>query len=113
MDVDDIATIHVKALDSSISRNRRIFHGPELITVTNVARKIRQEYPQLRARIPEPPTDGDGLLQLLAKFDTSQAYTFFGSQWKGWWESAKATVEDILKYEQRDRFQEARDPWKP
>ncbi|KAJ5621170.1 hypothetical protein N7510_005154 [Penicillium lagena] len=113
MDVDDVATIHLQAISTSVPGNRRyILHAPEPITAVKVARKIREEYPQLKSRVPEAPAGGDGLIQPLAKFDTSEMNYHFGSEWKGWWESAKATIDDILKCEKPDTQREVKDPWK-
>jgi hypothetical protein len=42
---------------------------------------------------------GDGLPIPLVKVDISKFENVFGTQWKGWWESAKATVDDILRLE--------------
>lgn len=68
------------------------------MNAAQLANKVRANYPDLRSRVPaggkeEPwPTS-------MAKCDTSQADEVFGTNWIGWWESAMATVEDILKYE--------------
>jgi hypothetical protein len=52
----------------------------------------------LRSRVPEGGA-GDELPIPLVKVDISKFGNVFGTQWKGWWESAKATVDDILKLE--------------
>ena len=52
----------------------------------------------MRSRVPEGGA-GDELPMLLVKVDISRFESVFGAQWKGWWESAKGTVEDILRLE--------------
>jgi len=52
----------------------------------------------LRSRVPEGGA-GDELPIPLVKVDISEFENVFGTQWKGWWESAKGTVDDILRLE--------------
>ncbi|KAM3070404.1 hypothetical protein ACMFMG_010231 [Clarireedia jacksonii] len=100
MDVDDVATIHVKALrDTTPGNQRYVFHIREPVTAAAVAQKIREEYPQLRDRVPAPKPGSDVLPESMSRFDTSKSDAVFGTEWKDWWKSAKATVDDIVKYE--------------
>jgi hypothetical protein len=52
----------------------------------------------LRSRVPAGG-EGDELHTPLVKVDISKFENVFGTQWKGWWESAKGTVDDILRLE--------------
>lgn len=98
-----MATIHLKALENTTPGNQRyVFHIPEPITTNAVARKIQQEYPELSNRIPEPTPEASASPSSLSHFDTSKADAVFGRKWKGWWDSVKETVEDILKYEVKE-----------
>ena len=98
-DVEDVAAIHVRTLDVNIPGNKRyLFHAGPLLKAQKVANQIRETYPQLRSRVPEGGA-GDELPIPLVKVDISKFGNVFGTQWKGWWESAKATVDDILRLE--------------
>ncbi|PQE19026.1 hypothetical protein CJF32_00010448 [Rutstroemia sp. NJR-2017a WRK4] len=100
MDVDDVAAVHVKSLKESTPGNQRyVFHIGEPLTAAAVAQKIREEYPQLKDRVPAPKPGSDVVPDSLSRFDTSKSDAVFGTEWKDWWESVKATVDDILKYE--------------
>ncbi len=63
-----------------------------------LANKLRANYPDLRSRV---PAGGKEELwpKSMAKYDTSRSDEVFGTKWIGWWGSAMATVDDILKYE--------------
>ena len=93
-----MALIHVKSLLLSTPGNKRYLFNAGTMSVNAVVRKIREEYPQLRERVLEGG-GGDGFPVPMAKCDTSRSDEVFGTEWKGWWESAKATVDDILEYE--------------
>ncbi|KAE8448353.1 hypothetical protein EG329_009597 [Mollisiaceae sp. DMI_Dod_QoI] len=101
MDFDDVAKIHIKALDRRVASGRYIFHIKELVTARMMARKIREEFPELRDRVAEPKEEGDGLMSPLCRFDTEKADKAFGTEWMGWWESIRGAVEDILEYEKK------------
>ncbi|KAF1991988.1 NAD(P)-binding protein [Aulographum hederae CBS 113979] len=99
MDVDDVAAIHIKALDSSkVPGNERYLFFDGVVSSNEAANKIREAYPQLRDRVPEGG-EGKGLPPTLAQFDISKAEKVFGNQWKGWWKTVDASVKDILEYE--------------
>ena len=68
------------------------------MSVNRLAAKVRETFPELRSRVPEPG-EGDGFPSPIVEFDISKFEKVFGSQWKGWWESARATIEDILAFE--------------
>lgn len=97
-DVEDVAAIHLRSLDLKVPGNERYLFYSDILSGPRLADKIRKEYPQLRSRIPEGGT-GDGFPAPLAKPDISKFKAVFGDGWKGWWDSAKGTVEDILAYE--------------
>ncbi|OBT40169.1 hypothetical protein VE00_08808 [Pseudogymnoascus sp. WSF 3629] len=99
MDVEDVASIHIKSLDLKVPGNERyVFHSGLPQNSSEVAKKIREEYPQLRNRVPEV-LDESAESPVKVKVDTSKSDKVFGGPWKDWWESAKDTVDDIIKFE--------------
>ena len=63
-----------------------------------LANKLRANYPKLQSRVPAGGEE-KAWPKTMAKFDISRSDKVFGSNWVSWWDSAKATVEDILAYE--------------
>ncbi|EXJ63791.1 hypothetical protein A1O7_00126 [Cladophialophora yegresii CBS 114405] len=109
-DVDDVARIHVDALSPRIPGNQRyLFHSPELMAPNPIAAAIREEFPQLRDRVPAPvPEEGsgsdDGMPANLVKTDMSKFESAFGKRtWKSARVSALEAVQDIVDYEARGR----------
>jgi NADPH-dependent methylglyoxal reductase len=101
MDVDDVADMHVKSLDKArVPGNKRYLASAGVMDSRDVARKIREEFPELRSRVPEP-AEGSGIPESLITLDLKETEEVFGTAWKGWWESARATVVDILDSETR------------
>jgi NADPH-dependent methylglyoxal reductase len=101
MDVDDVAAMHVKSLDmAAVPGNRRYLASAGIMDSNDVSRKIRDEFPQLRSRVPEVP-EGGSVPGTLVKLDLAETNRVFGTAWKGWWESARATVVDILASEEK------------
>ncbi|KAL5347324.1 hypothetical protein ACLOAV_007635 [Pseudogymnoascus australis] len=99
MDVEDVASIHVKSLDLKVPGNERyLFHSSHPQDSAEVAKMIREEYPQLRNRVPEVGEDR-AESPVKVKVDTSKSDRVFGGPWKDWWESAKDIVDDIIKFE--------------
>ncbi|KIW96389.1 uncharacterized protein Z519_03458 [Cladophialophora bantiana CBS 173.52] len=106
MDVEDVSRIHIQALSPSIPGNERyMFHSPELMVANDVARGVREDFPQLRDRVPAPEEDaGGGPPPNLVKTDMSKFEKVFGrQQWKSARESARETVEDIVAYDERQK----------
>jgi hypothetical protein len=100
MDIDDVAEMHVRSLDTNaVPGNKRYIGASGVADGYEIARKIREEYPELRNRVPE--ASGSGLPKVLFKFDMSETDAVFGKNWKSVWESAKATVEDIITTEKK------------
>ncbi|OBT82007.1 hypothetical protein VE02_09908 [Pseudogymnoascus sp. 03VT05] len=98
-DVEDVASIHVKSLDLKVLGNERyLFHSGHPQNSSEVAKKIREEYPQLRNRVPKV-LDKSAESLVKVKVDTSKSDKVFRGPWKDWWESAKDTVDDIVKFE--------------
>jgi NADPH-dependent methylglyoxal reductase len=101
MDVDDVADMHVKSLDvAAVPGNRRYLASAGVMDSNDLARKIRDEFPQLRSRVPEPPVGGS-IPDTLVKLDLAETEKVFGTTWKGWWESARATIVDIIASEEK------------
>lgn len=86
-------------MEHTVPSDRYIFHIRELPTTGMVVRKIREDFPQLRERVREPKKVDDSWPASLCAFDIENSEKAFGTNWKGWWESDKGTVEDILKFE--------------
>ena len=78
---------------------RYLFHGG-VMSANWIANRVRETYSELKARVPAAE-EGDGFPEGMVKVATSKADGVFGTRWKGWWESAQGTVEDILAYEPR------------
>ncbi|KAF1941775.1 NAD(P)-binding protein [Clathrospora elynae] len=101
LDVDDVAFMHVKSLDTAaVPGNKRYLASAGIIDSNDVARKIREEFPQLRNRVPEPAA-GTGIPDALVTLDLAETDEVFGTAWKGGWETARATVLDILTTEKK------------
>ncbi|KFY41600.1 hypothetical protein V495_04869 [Pseudogymnoascus sp. VKM F-4514 (FW-929)] len=99
MDVEDVASIHVKSLDLKVPGNERyLFHSGHPQDSAEIAKKVREEYPQLRSRVPEVSQER-AESPVKVKVDTAKSDKVFPGPWKGWWESAKDTVDDIVKFE--------------
>ncbi len=97
-----MANVHVLSLSPSVPGNERyMFHSPELLAVNDMARAIREDFPQLRHRIPAPEEGaGSGLEANMVKTDTSKFLNAFGlTVFKSARQSVKETVEDILASE--------------
>ncbi|CZR51026.1 uncharacterized protein PAC_00901 [Phialocephala subalpina] len=104
MDFEDVSKIHVKSLDKeSVPGGRYVFHTKDIVSANMVARKVREEFPEFKGRVLEPAEDtvlGMGKVKGdLCVFDVGKSERVFGGEWKGWWESIKKTVEQIVEYE--------------
>jgi len=100
MDVDDVARTHVKSLEmSAVPGNARYLLIAGKVSTGELANKLRAKYPALQSRIPAATVEENAGVDSGAKFDVSRAAKVFGSDWVSWWDSAVATVEDILAYE--------------
>ena len=87
----------MKALDQAIPGNKRyVFYSFKLKSAES-ANKIRENYPELRSRV--PVGIAATTLPKSAEFDTDETDNVFGKEWIGWWESLDRTVQDILDYE--------------
>jgi hypothetical protein len=70
---------------------RYLFHTSHLLDNSELANKIREEYPQLRDRVPEGAKAGSAsAIKMMT--DTAKSDKIFAGPWKGWWESAKDTL---------------------
>lgn len=63
-----------------------------------LANKLRAKYPKLQSRIPAGSKE-EPWPKTMAKYDISRSEKVFGSNWVSWWDSTRATVDDILAYE--------------
>ena len=63
-----------------------------------LANKLRANYPKLQSRVPAGGKE-EPWPKTMATCDISRSEKIFGSNWVEWWDSARATVEDILAYE--------------
>ncbi|KIY00221.1 uncharacterized protein Z520_03906 [Fonsecaea multimorphosa CBS 102226] len=113
MDVEDVSRVHVQALSPRIPGNERyMFHSPELMIGDDIARAVRENFPQLRDRVPAPEEgaagaaadNNSGVSPNLVKTDMSKFEQAFGrQQWKSARDSARETVKDIVAYEERQK----------
>jgi hypothetical protein len=104
-DIHDVARIHVESLSQNIPGNERyLFNSPEVMAGNLTAQVIRDEFPQLKDRVPAPDKDaGDGLPPSLAQTDISKFEKAFGRQnWKSAKASALEGVADIVAYVEND-----------
>jgi hypothetical protein len=100
-DVEDCARVHVEALSPSIPGDERyIFRSPETLVGDVVAKGIREDFPQLRDRIPAPSErNASEVPEGLVNVSTAKFERAFGQwQWKSRRLSIKETVEDILSH---------------
>ncbi|KIV80291.1 hypothetical protein PV11_07804 [Exophiala sideris] len=102
-DVEDVAKVHVMSLAPSVPGNERyLFHSPELMTGNDMARAVREDFPQLRSRVPAPDDEaGDAVPSNLVKTDISKAEKVFGMDWKSARQTTRETVADIIAFENR------------
>jgi nucleoside-diphosphate-sugar epimerase len=101
-DVEDCARVHIEALSPRIpSDERYIFRSPEILVGDIVAKGIREEFPQLKDRVPAPlNSDGPVVSPGLVDVSTAKFEREFGQrQWKSMRQSIKETVEDILAHD--------------
>jgi hypothetical protein len=92
-------------LSSNIPGNRRyLFHSDDLILGDDVANFIRQQFPQLRNRVPAGNTNPI-VPENLLKTDISKSKKVFGNDWKNWKESLIPMVNDILQAEKDGRVE--------
>ncbi|KAK4940802.1 hypothetical protein LTR10_019195 [Elasticomyces elasticus] len=106
MDVEDVAKVHVMSLAPSVPGNERyLFHSPELMTGNDMARAVREDFPQLRSRVPAPDVEaGDAVPPNLVKTDISKAEKVFGTVWKSARQTTRETVADIIAFENRKQI---------
>ncbi|OCL10050.1 NAD(P)-binding protein [Glonium stellatum] len=98
MDVDDVARVHIKALDPSVPGNERYLLHSGLLHLNEYANRLREKYPELRDRI-APGKEDEGFPEQMSKFDVSKMEKVFGTQWVDGFESVEAIVKDALAYE--------------
>ncbi|KAF2678606.1 NAD(P)-binding protein [Lentithecium fluviatile CBS 122367] len=106
MDTDDVAGTHILSLDrEKVPGNRRyLLTHPETVNLRAVAAKLRREHPELAGRLPDlPEEDSVWAKEKLVKIDTSKADAVFGTQWTDAYESIKAIVFDVLRWEEQNR----------
>ena len=102
MDVRDVAKAHVLAMTSTGASNKRILLVSGVITPQLVANTIRENFPELKCRVPEGNRS-----QVFPKgvnptgWDVSRSHEVFGEEWsyRNLDESVVDTVKDILRHE--------------
>jgi hypothetical protein len=103
--VDDAARIHIAALAPTIPGNERyLFHAPGIMQANPIALAIREEFPQLKDRVPAPEEGATGSgaqsPDNLVKVDLGKFERVFGSwRFKSARESALETVGDVIANE--------------
>lgn len=93
--VNDVAEIHVKALDSTVHGNKNFIASAESVKWENLSGVLKQEFPSAFEK---------GFLKLGGKmvtkdvsFDTTDTEKVFGIQWKGFDEQLRSVVEHYLE----------------
>ncbi|KAF2120159.1 hypothetical protein BDV96DRAFT_319671 [Lophiotrema nucula] len=101
LDNDDVARCHVLSLDkANVKGNERyLLAHKQLLDFRATVVQVRKKYPELAKRLPEVEGKERDYGSELCKVDTAKADRVFGSEWKGVVESMKATVEDIIRWE--------------
>ncbi|EXJ75406.1 uncharacterized protein A1O5_02102 [Cladophialophora psammophila CBS 110553] len=102
MDVQDVAALHIRSatdIDNVPGNERYLIKGPGVLDMNELANKIREEFHELRGRVPAPTRQGEGNLAPLTTFDTTKAQRIFGpeSQFRDGWSSMKDTIADIAR----------------
>lgn len=83
---------------SAVPGNMRyLLIGGEM-SAAQLANKLRANYPTLQSRVPAGSRE-EPWPKTMAKYDISRSEKGFASNWVSWWDSTRATVEDILAYE--------------
>ncbi|KIW25040.1 uncharacterized protein PV07_10713 [Cladophialophora immunda] len=80
-----------------------MFHSPELMVTDEIARAVREDFPQLRDRVPAPEEDVNGGANMVKTDISKFEQAFGGQQWKSARVSARETVADIVAYEEKQR----------
>lgn len=102
-DVEDVAAIHVRALDASVPGNERyLFHSREPMLGDVVANLIRGEFPELGTRVPVGASEAQ-LPVNIVKTDIAKAEKVFGTEWKSMEITVRDMVHDILDAERDGR----------
>jgi NADPH-dependent methylglyoxal reductase len=105
-DVEDVASVHIKALSPSVPGNERyLFHSRTLLSSDNAANFVREQYPQLKSRVPIGNTNA-GSPPNLIKTDILKSEAAFGSAWRSWEETVADMANDIVKFEKEGRVEE-------
>ncbi|OQV03402.1 hypothetical protein CLAIMM_08451 [Cladophialophora immunda] len=102
MDVQDVAALHVRSavdIQNVPGNERYLIKGPGVLDANELAGRIREEFPELRGRVPAPTTREKSDSPPLTTFDTSKAQKVFGpeSQFRDGWSSMKDTIADIAR----------------
>ncbi|KAI1623457.1 hypothetical protein EDD37DRAFT_609671 [Exophiala viscosa] len=100
MDIEDVAKVHIRSLSPSVPGNERyLFHARELMTGNDMARAMREDFPELRSRVPAPDeAAGDTLPRNLVKTAISKAEKVFGTEWNSARQTTHETVADIIAF---------------
>lgn len=104
-DTDDVASIHIQALDRDrVPGNRRyVLASDEPVNLRSIAARLRREHPELRDRLPDLSEEGDlWTKENMVKVDTSESDAIFGTNWKAAYDSVKETVFDVLRWEKEN-----------
>jgi nucleoside-diphosphate-sugar epimerase len=101
-DTDDVAKCHVLALDQGkVKGNERYLTvSNETLELRKIVDKLKQELPELAGRLPTFEERNEALK--LATVDLKKGNAVFGTAWKSAYESVKATVEDVLRWEKEN-----------
>jgi len=111
-DTDDVARVHIQALDRvRIKGNARyLLASHEIVNLRAVAKRLREEDPRLAEVLPDVELDVEGFEKRkarLARLDLSESDALFGVTWKSAYESIKEIVLDDLRWNEENKHEKA------
>ena len=99
IDVRDVATAHVKAgLDIPAAGGKRLFTTAGLFSNARMAEIVRDNFPELRDRLPGPEVKGGELPEERFGFDNKQTIELLGIDWIPLEKSVVDTVKSLLAH---------------
>ena len=95
-DVRDLALAHVKAAELPAAANKRFFVTAGYFSNEDIADIIRENFPELKAKLPEKGTKGGGYPpDGLYKYDNERVKEVLGIQFRSLKESIVDTVKSL------------------
>ncbi|KAF2646401.1 NAD(P)-binding protein [Massarina eburnea CBS 473.64] len=105
MDTDDVARTHILSLSpTKVPGNKRyLLTHPDPVNLRSITKELRDKETGLKDRLPEfAETPSVWAKEKMVKIDTSKTDEVFGTQWKNAYDSIKATVMDVVQWENKN-----------